>query len=332
MLHNQGGIFMKKALSVILAIITMFSIAVPVFAVNDDVKDVDNTFDNYEPAPGQKAPDNWYDPYCYEADGRINKYCLNQGGDGLSGRIACYCPTYKKIFTICDMGRTTIPAHYENEVVNPDGSITYDYYPERTVGFNPYYETLTNWTIAFGESLEKGIGTTYKNYTGWYCPYCGMKEFENYTGQDNYKEISAFHSHPAIQSVCYGYWHEECDTFIAGYNFVNVLSDKDPFSFRAKYIDYRGCYNETDINTMKLYRFLSDAQRNAEYSFIFAETEKDFGDGKDGRVEDLKKDGNGMYHEWDSEDNPYRNQKLTFWQKIAAFFAKIGTWFKNLFK
>ena len=41
-------------------------------------------------------------------------------------------------------------------------------------------------------------------------------------------------------------------------------------------------------------------------------------------------DKNGYYNEWDSPDNPY--QKLTFWQKIAKFFAKIALWFKNLFK
>ena len=66
-------------MSAILAVIMMVSVMVPVFAAEETTKSVDNTFDNFEPAPEKKAPDNWYDPYCYEADGRINKYCLNQG-------------------------------------------------------------------------------------------------------------------------------------------------------------------------------------------------------------------------------------------------------------
>lgn len=86
---------MKKFMSAILAVIMMFSIAMPVFAAEETTKNVDNTFDNFEPAPGKKAPDNWYDPYCYEADGRINKYCLNQGGDEYTVN-AMYCPEAKK--------------------------------------------------------------------------------------------------------------------------------------------------------------------------------------------------------------------------------------------
>ena len=57
--------FMKKFMSAILAVIMMFSIAMPVFAAEETTKSVDNTFDNFQPAPGKKAPDNWYDPYCY---------------------------------------------------------------------------------------------------------------------------------------------------------------------------------------------------------------------------------------------------------------------------
>ena len=56
---------MKKFMSAILAVIMMFSIAMPVFAAEETTKSVDNTFDNFQPAPGKKAPDNWYDPYCY---------------------------------------------------------------------------------------------------------------------------------------------------------------------------------------------------------------------------------------------------------------------------
>ena len=318
---------MKKALSVILAIITMFSIAVPVFAADETVKDVDNTFDNYEPASGQKAPDNWYDPYCYEADGRINKYCLHVANDF---GVARYCPIYKKIFTTCTLGRKTIPAHYENEVLNPDGSITYYYYPERTVDFNPYYETVTNWTIAFDSDLEKKVGTTYEDCTCWYCPYCGVKEFENYTGQDNYKELSGYYTHPVIDSVYYGYWHDECSSFVITRELLDTISDT-PLCFKSYCLNWK-CRKSLNLESVKLYRFLSEEQRNSEYSFIFTETEGDFGDGKDGRIEDLKKKNSDFYNEWDSEDNPYRNQKLTFWQKIAAFFAKIGAWFKNLFK
>lgn len=319
---------MKKFMSAILAVIMMFSIAMPVFAAEETAKNVDNTFDNFEPAPGKKAPDNWYDPYCYEADGRINKYCLNKG-DYLTG-AAYYCPEYKKIFTITSMGRKVIKAHFE-EIKNEDGTTSTYYYPERTLRYSPYDIFLGTWTILLsaGQSSEKKI--TYDDYSDWYCPYCGNYSYVNYIGQENYTSISAFYTHSRILPVVYGYQHDACKTFIASANLSdNVAVGDNPFSFRSDYIDYTGCYNKTDVNTMKLYRFLSEEQRSAEYSFIFTETEKDFGDGKDGNLEDLKKDSNGMYNKWDSPDNPY--QKLTFWQKIAKFFAKIALWFKNLFK
>lgn len=317
---------MKKFLSIVLAVITAMSLALPAFAAEETTKNVDNTFDNFEPAPGTKAPDNWYDPYCYEADGRINKYCLSIADD-LNG-CARFCPTYKKIFTVCSLGRKTIPAHYENEVVNPDGSITYDYYPERTIKFKPYNESLKNWTIAYDSDLEKKEGTTYEDLSTWYCPYCGMHEFENYTGQNNYKELSAYYTHQAIYSVYYGYWHDECSSFVIARNLLDTISDT-PLCFKSNCLNWK-CNKSLDLESVKLYRFLSEEQRNSEYSFIFTETEKDFGDGKDGRVEDLKKNNSDYYNEWDSPDNPY--QKPTFWQKIVKFFAKIALWFKNLFK
>ncbi len=318
---------MKKALSVILAIITMFSIAIPAFAVDENVKDVDNTFDNFEPAPGKKAPDNWYDPYCYEADGRINKYCLSVANGFEDAR---FCPTYKKIFTVLSLGRKTMPAHYENIVEHPDGSITYDYYPEQIINFIPYEESLKDWTIAYDSDLEKKEGFTYEALTIWYCPYCGTRKFENYTGQDNYKELSAHYTHPKIHNIYYGYWHDECSSFVISRNLLDTISDA-PLCFKSYCLNWE-CHKSLDLESVKLYRFLSEEQRNSEYSFIFTETEKDFGDGKDGRVEDLKKNHSDFYNEWDSEDNPYRTQKLTFWKKIAAFFAKIALWFKNLFK
>lgn len=296
---------MKKFMSAILAVIMMFSIAMPVFAAEETTKNVDNTFDNFEPAPGKKAPDNWYDPYCYEADGRINKYCLNQGGDKYTTN-AMYCPEAKKIFTVLNMGRTVI-----------NGKIR---------KFCPYDVFCSDWMIM--NYYDKTIEVT--DITQWYCPYCGKYESASYTNEKEFAEHSAIMNHRKISPVVYGFHCDKCNTFVGDSGFAENRFDT-PFKFITEYKNAFGqCKDVTDINTVKLYRFLTDEQKNSEYSFIFAETEKDFGDGKDGNVSDLKTDKNGYYNEWDSPDNPY--QKLTFWQKIAKFFAKIALWFKNLFK
>lgn len=296
---------MKKFMSAILAVIMMFSIAIPVFAAEETTKNVDNTFDNFEPAPGKKAPDNWYDPYCYEADGRINKYCLNQGGDEYTTN-AMYCPEAKKIFTVLNMGRTVI-----------NGKIR---------KFCPYDVFCSDWMIM--NYYDKTIEVT--DITQWYCPYCGKYESASYTNEKEFAEHSAIMNHRKISPVVYGFHCDKCNTFVGDSGFAENRFDT-PFKFITEYKNAFGqCKDVTDINTVKLYRFLTDEQKNSEYSFIFAETEKDFGDGKDGNVSDLKTDKNGYYNEWDSPDNPY--QKLTFWQKIVKFFAKIALWFKNLFK
>lgn len=296
---------MKKFMSAILAVIMMFSIAMPVFAAEETTKNVDNTFDNFEPAPGKKAPDNWYDPYCYEADGRINKYCLNQGGDEYTTN-AMYCPEAKKIFTVLNMGRAVI-----------NGKIR---------KFCPYDVFCSDWMIM--NYYDKTVEVT--DITQWYCPYCGKYESASYTNEKDFAEHSAIMNHRKISPVVYGFHCDKCNTFVGDSGFAENRFDT-PFKFITEYKNAFGqCKDITDINTVKLYRFLTDEQKNSEYSFIFAETEKDFGDGKDGNVSDLKTDKNGYYNEWDSPDNPY--QKLTFWQKIVKFFAKIALWFKNLFK
>ena len=277
----------------------------PVFAAEETTKSVDNTFDNFEPAPGKKAPDNWYDPYCYEADGRINKYCLNQGGDEYTVN-AMYCPEAKKIFTVLNMGRTVINGKIRKSC--------------------PYDVFCTGWKIM--NYYDKTIEVT--DITQWYCPYCGKYESASYTNEKEFAEHSAIMNHQKISPVVYGFHCEKCNAFVGDSGFAENRFDT-PFKFITEYKNAFGqCKDVTDINTVKLYRFLNDEQKNAEYSFIFTETEKDFGDGKDGNVRDLKTDKNGYYNEWDSPDNPY--QKLTFWQKIAKFFAKIALWFKNLFK
>ena len=302
---------MKKFMSAILAVIMMFSIAMPVFAAEETTKSVDNTFDNFEPAPGKKAPDNWYDPYCYEADGRINKYCMNVGS-GFKG-VAVYCPEAKKIFTISDLGRT----------LNPDINRGFESYAPYEVFCSQY------------------------NTSQWYCPYCG-KYYVALCDENlpEYKTESAGYTHPEIFSVVYGYQCSECEVFVATDNFANDPYNINPFEFKNNYANpFSGCAHNTNVNEVKLYRFLSEEQRSAEYSFIFKETEKDFGDGKDGRLEDLKKNNTGCYDSWDSPDNPnykpeeekpakktFKDKLIDFFNKIAAFFAKIALWFKNLFK
>ena len=188
---------MKKFLSIVLAVITAISLALPAFAAEETTKNVDNTFDNFEPAPGTKAPDNWYDPYCYEADGRINKYCLNKG-DYLTG-AAYYCPEYKKIFTITSMGRKVIKAHFE-EIKNEDGT-TADIssgnagdamiaFPRRglsikTVGTKIYVSMTDDPDNADFEYNAHTRGTTQKDvfYLGVYKGYTASSKLRSLKGK-----------------------------------------------------------------------------------------------------------------------------------------------------
>lgn len=296
---------MKKLVSLMLAVIMAIGISVPAFAEGAETVDVDNTFDNFTPGPGKQAPDNWYDPYCYEEDGRINPYCLNRGGD--FGAVAVYCPEYKRVFTVTDMGRTQV-----------DG---------RAKAYKPYYVYCPDWHIldVYGNVVET-------DETQWYCPYCGKYKYMNYTNEEEDRVQSAAYSHDGIESIAYGYHCEKCDTFVASHLFANNDYEPNVFQFDTSYYsNFSSCQDRTDVNTVKLYRFLREEHRNSEYSFIFTETEADFGDGKDGRVEDLKKDKAGVYVEWESEDNPYYEKKLTFWEKMAAFFNNIAKFFNSIF-
>ena len=316
---------MKKIMSAILAVIMMVSIMVPVFAAEETIKNVDNTFDNFEPAPGKIAPDNWYDPYCYEADGRINKYCLNVGYQS----AAVYCPEAKKIFTTAKMGRTP----------NPNINSGFEIYA-------PYETFCSNFPVGINNTDTNQTDIIYIDFTQWYCPYCGKYRTAPYENESQSKSESAYYSHTIVPNVIYGYQCSECEVFHAENNFANSVYNINPLEFKSNFFNsFSGCSHKANVNEVKLYRFLSKEQRNAEYSFIFKETEKDFGDGKDGRVEDLKTDGSGAYCKWESPDNPnykpeeekpakktFKEKLIEFFSKIAAFFAKIGTWIKNLFK
>lgn len=129
---------MKKILSLILAAIMAVGIAIPAFAV-DEVTTVDNTFDNFTPAPGTKAPDNWYDPYCYDENGHITPAALGTA----KSECAYYCRETGKLFT---MGCPAIASNGQR------------YFP---------YKTRLTFIIADGSEI---IAPAY------YCPYCGIAE------------------------------------------------------------------------------------------------------------------------------------------------------------
>ena len=131
---------MKKIISIILAIITMFSLSTVAFAHNHETAHInaDNTFDNFKPAPGVVAPENWYCPNCYDENGYL-------GEDGLCGgpaNIPCaeYCVKYDKIFS------------------------TFNFYDEDGNRVDhPYETTITE--VVDGETREA---------TRHFCPYCGV--------------------------------------------------------------------------------------------------------------------------------------------------------------
>lgn len=306
---KKRGNGMKKILAILLAIITVFAMSIPAFAADETAKDVDNTFDNYTPAPGKTAPENWYDPYCYDEDGHINKYCLNQVGK------AYYCPEHKKIFTAAPMGRYAEKNVWGETVV---------------ARYYPYSASVENWIYKPDINDDWTCETSGMSY----CPYCGKYRYDNYlnySSDDAYISASFGFSHEDIGTVYYGLFCPECGDF----NASSCLADNfylDPFQFEKEYDPWVGtcCNCVLDGNELELYRFLTEKQRNAEYSFIFDETADQFAGGKDNKYEDLKFSRNDTTEcKWNSEDNP--NYKPTFWDKIANFFASIIAWFQKIF-
>jgi hypothetical protein len=85
-----------------------------------------------------------------------------------------------------------------------------------------------------------------------------------------------------------------------------------------------------NYNLEHLYRFIPKAYEDAEFSFIFSESEHKFGEGQDGYLEDLGVNSRGYYEGWNpgSSDEP---TVLNWWQKIVQFFTDIALWFAELF-
>lgn len=315
---KKRGTFMKKIVAILLAIISVFAMSIPAFAAEDvTVKDVDNTFDNFTPAPGKTAPENWYDPYCYDEDGHINKYCLNQVG----AYVAFFCPESRKIFTCTNMGRYESTNKWGEPVIKR---------------FAPYSSNCENWTYKY--DIKDDFTRYYASTKTLYCPYCGKYDYANYTeysSDEAYVNDSFEFSHLKVEPVNYGWFCPECGDF----NATDCLADNDyldVFQFNQEYHPFMGtcCGNESGYwpngNELELYRFLTEEQRNAEYSFIFEETADQFAGGKDYNFEDLKsKNHSSTEYKWNSPDNP--NYKPTFWDKIVNFFASIAAWFQKLF-
>ena len=153
-----------------------------------------------------------------------------------------------------------------------------------------------------------------------YCPYCGITYDRDYGDE-------FFDNHLWVDGVVYGGYCEKCGEFYA---------DTSPSVLVGTYPCFH-CGESSHVQ--KVYRFISEEQRTAPYAHYFTESAYQFGDGYDGKIEDLHKlRGWTGYDRWKGgpgENGTYTEQntptKLTFWQKIVNFFAKIADFFRNLF-
>lgn len=260
---------MKKLLSIILAALMMLSIGTVAYAHEN----VDNTFDNYTPQPGQTAPDNWYDPFCYDDNGHILATCFP------TQDTTYYCKQAKKIYT--------------NSAQPVPG--TYGKY------YRPY--EIKDDTAEYGVSE--------------YCPYCGVVSNLS-LGVVNNSNADYTITHTPINDVYYGKNCEKCGVFFA-----------DKYDIRENALGCGACLL-ANYDLTHLYRFIPKSYEEAEFSFIFTESEYKFGDGQDGYLEDLGVNSFGYYEGWNpgSSDEP---AELTFWDKIVQFFVSIGDFFVKLF-
>lgn len=255
---------MKKLLSVLLTALMILGITPMAFAKEN----VDNTFDNYLPAPYQKAPDNWYDPYCYDENGMVTTEALSGRGN-----VAIYCQETGKIFT------------QKHVCVDTNGKT-----------FNPYRAFLPEY-----------------EYVSSYCPYCGGVN-------------SIMHNHENVEAVAYGCFCPKCGKFSANYNY----NEYNKTGLDKHYCNNYDCQYLYDpvIDNLVVYRFITEEQRTADYAHIFKDSEFMYGEGQDGRYEDLVPDAMNGFCGW----NPGMWQpKKTFFQKIADFFESIGNAFSKFF-
>lgn len=143
---------MKKFLSIILALVTMFCIGTTAFAHEN----VDNTFDNFTPGPGVQAPDNWYDPYCYDTDGTILAYIFPYEN------CTYYCTKHQKLYT--------------NAIQKIEGEDRY-YKPYETLINHPDYKKGEYCPycgdIKFPNSSFAGHTAINEVYYGTHCNNCG---------------------------------------------------------------------------------------------------------------------------------------------------------------
>lgn len=154
---------MKKFLSLVLAALMMLSIGTVAFAHEN----VDNTFDNYTPKAGEVAPDNWYDPFCYDADGHILPAIMPYYE---ISAVAVFCRVHNKVFTVA-----------AQPLPNSDRY----YYPYETEKFiDPNNQDLgtfpTNYCPYCGDIADGLVGSSYTKthtgisgvYYGYYCAGC----------------------------------------------------------------------------------------------------------------------------------------------------------------
>ena len=151
-----------------LAVIMAIGISVPAFAEGAETVDVDNTFDNFTPGPGKQAPDNWYDPYCYDEEGHITDACLTV----FKRENAFYCKEYKKIFTNKRDGMTSegvpyFPYRTLTTLINIDTGKPFD--DESIVVYCPYCGKMKNGIDGFQDFHDEVDGVE----LGSYCTLCG---------------------------------------------------------------------------------------------------------------------------------------------------------------
>lgn len=205
---------------------------------------------------------------------------------------------------------------YDPWIYDTDGTIN-------TYASDFYYCKVHQKVFVLGPVKNEKTGKVYSPYetlidgnefSCTYCPYCGI----------DLPSAPSQHTRIYFDGLAvYGLKCEICNRFVGTKHFI----------YEMESLNCPVCDHDNPVENSVIYRAVSSEAYNCECSFVFEESAYKWGEGKDLCYEFLTAGGWYVYEANPGDgsiiDKPY--SKLTFWEKIVAFFKKIFNAIANIF-